>query len=129
VQQPETKFLNVDLDIYNDEPLDELIAAIEKFAIVIARQDTFVTLELPQTKSLDETLRHLANSLSALSPAQKALWNSCKRRVFNIGLEAGHNRQSVFPIAKETIALLADIQGEVEITIYASPEPEKIKAF
>ena len=58
--------------------------------------------------------------IHALPPVGRNIWNQCDCRSFNIGIEGGNEpHAAVFAISSEVVALLAEIQAEISLTIYA----------
>jgi hypothetical protein len=115
------EFLNVDLDLWADAGLEELLGYLAPTVLVLNRTATEATLELNQEYgSLEETAAGFIAVIRSLPPQAMRLWEHCELRRMNIGIQAGMQpHQSSFGLSKETVASLADIQAEVVFTLYA----------
>ena len=116
-----TKFLNVDLDLfYRSEPT-ELLRATKRRTLVVNLANHFATLELwPQPRTAEGAILRFARVVDGLPPSARAQWNCCKKRVLNIGVEAGvEPYQAVFTLPKRALARAVEIRAEIVITVYA----------
>jgi hypothetical protein len=120
-----TQFLNVDLDLHARDGLDDLLDAFGASVIVLQRTNHQLSLEMNQPfssveETLDETLHGWVSLVEKLPPRARELWNQCELKSFNIGIRAGKSpHQACFEISKHTVSLLADIQSEIAVTVYA----------
>jgi hypothetical protein len=119
-----TMFLNVDIDIHAEAGLDELLRTFGSFVLVLNQTEKDASFELAQEYStLDDTLINLIQLVQSLPLEAKNIWNECDFRKFNIGIQCGHGcYETSFPISEKTLTLLASIQAEIAVTIYASLE-------
>jgi hypothetical protein len=118
---PTTEFLNVDLDLRVEDGLDDLLDALGSSVIVLQRTAHQLSLEMDQPfVSLEETILAWVALVEKLPPRARRLWDQCERRSFNIGIQAEMSPdQMCFEMSKHTIMLLAEIQAEFVITVYA----------
>lgn len=114
-----THFLNVDLDLYVAEGMDELLKALQP-AIVISRDGTRATLEVDlQPDSPEDALRRFVKLVDKLSPNKRAIWNKAIAREFNIGVQAGKHPHSMqFTLSNEAVALANSLSASVAFTVY-----------
>ena len=130
----ETRFPNVDLDLYSSRDLQSLIAALGKKVIVLhygRPEKTYEAhFELPIPRSTaDVIIRKFCALIERLPKAERDVWNTAKVRDFNIGIEAGTKPLSCeFPIAAKTIQAVAAVGARVVVTVYAPPLPVSTKA-
>jgi hypothetical protein len=119
-----THFINVDLEIYGKSGIANLIASLEKSVVVLGTNNKFTAMELlGATSDLDKTVAKFCKLIQSLPDDSAAVWNRLKKRVLNIGIQAGEEPKSAnFVISKKTLALAASIGTEIEITVYAPYE-------
>jgi hypothetical protein len=116
-----TAFLNVDIDIRSQSSLDELLEAIEPFALILHRTAEDASFELKEVyESLDETILAAVELVASFSPQARKIWDDCKFRKLNIGIQAGNAPHSAsFSVSNEALSSSASVSYEVEITVYA----------
>jgi hypothetical protein len=116
-----TEFLNIDLDLHGRDGLDDLIDAFGASVFVLQRTAHQLSLEMTDTfPSADETLLGWVSLIERLSPRARGLWDQCELRSFNIGIRAGRSpHQMCFEISRRAVSLVADVQSEIAITVYA----------
>jgi hypothetical protein len=121
-----TKFLNVDLDLRTRHGLEELLTHLEPRAFVLQRTEQFACLELNEdTKSLEETVLGLVELVQSFAPQAREKWNQCDSRTFSIGIQAGSEpQQAHFTLSSKALSLLAGIQADVTLTVYAPYESQ-----
>ena len=90
------RFLNVDLDLYADSELGLLVRALQPEMHVMHERAEFASLELSSgsTPPIDGVLNGIADIVEAISLPAQRVWSSCKRRVMNVGFEAGTGHAS-----------------------------------
>jgi hypothetical protein len=122
-----TRFLNVDLDIYSKGELEPLIKALGGKVIVLysgrERGRYVAHLELGRrTVTANATIRGLCSLISALPPHARKVWDSAATRDFSIGLQAGSKPFSRdFVLGANTVQAVSELAGRVVLTVY-SPE-------
>jgi hypothetical protein len=117
-----TEFLNVDLDIRGDAgDLASFLSSVERSVVVIHHTDRSASLELAQPSvPLEETVMGLVDLIGALEPDARRIWNRLELRSLNVGIQAAAEPHSAsFAISAKAIELLAPLQFEIVITVYA----------
>jgi hypothetical protein len=85
-----TGFLNVDLDISVRSGLDELLQAMGRRVLVLHNTGWQASVELAgNTVSLDQTMLKLAKLVTSLPEEARDIWERCRYRRMNIGIQAG----------------------------------------
>jgi hypothetical protein len=118
-----TEFLNVDLELRSRSGLDELIDAFRATAFVLHHKaNDFVSLELnQQPESIDRAILLFFDSVQLFAPHQRHTWDKCDKRTFDVGIQAGAKpRQTPLRFSQDTLARLAALKAEVNITIYGT---------
>jgi len=122
----ETKFLNVDLDIYARSDLQPLVNALGKKVYELhvgrVRRTYYAHLELDGRgpASPDAAIRRFAALIRALPKAERKRWNDAKMRDFNIGVQSGLEPFSqVFTLEATTVAAAAELNARILFTVYA----------
>ena len=126
-----TGFLNVDLDIYSDEPLDSLVTALGKRVLVAyngrerRRYSTHLSLaRYPRSPS--DAILGLTTLVERLPRGARRLWNEAKAKIFNVGIQGGLTPQCAeFPVSKAAMDALARVGGSITVTVYAAEVPER----
>lgn len=124
IDENETRFLNVDLDILSPAPLEPLVAALGKiFVHDVGREGKRYGAHVALTnhgQSADALTRALVRRVDRLPPVAKKLWKGADSRVFNVGIQAGlepHNHETL--LTSETLRMVARVGGAITITTYA----------
>ena len=117
---PVTRFLNIDLDLHTQSSLDQLLSVLEPSIFVLNKTPRGVTIELNKFyTSPEKTAVKLIGIIQDLPPQARAIWNQCKRRIINIGIQGGKEPyQTQFTLSEKTVALLASIKCEITFTVY-----------
>jgi hypothetical protein len=122
-----TRLLNVDLDIYDTAPLDDLVKAFGRraFPLHVGRERLRygAHLELSRTiKTADQTIRRFVELVKQLPPQAKRRWTRAKVREFNVGVQAAAQPYAeMFPLEAQTIQAAASIDASIGFTIYGAP--------
>jgi hypothetical protein len=129
--QDNTRFLNVDLDIYSSRALDALIAALGKKVLVLfagreGRRHS-AHLELARSgygQSADVIIKGLVKLIKGLPPEASDAWHRATIRQFNVGIQS-QMQPPLFELVLKTstVAEIASIQAELAFTVYA-PNPK-----
>jgi hypothetical protein len=116
-----TEFLNIDLDIRVRSGLDELLKPIARRILVLHKTEQKASIELAgSTASLEATILKFVNLIASLPPQARDIWDRCKYRRMNIGIQAGDEpRAAEFALSRKAVSALASIQSEVVVTVYA----------
>lgn len=119
-----TKFLNVDVELRVQSGIEILIEHLEPLMFVLHQTTQDVCLELnKEGASLEDTIINLIEVIQSLGPQAKTIWDQCDYRVFNIGVQGGHEpHEAYFTISNKAISLLASVRAEITFTVYAPLE-------
>jgi hypothetical protein len=124
VDESETTFLNVDLDIWSKSPLDELVDAFGRKACVLhvgkEGRRYSAHLELAASpRNADQAITRFVGLVEALPRAARALWNRAQIREFNVGIQAGTTPYSYeLRLQPTTLLSLARIDARLGVTVY-----------
>ena len=129
-EDDETRFLNVDLDVFSRSHLEPLVAALGRKVSLNyvggerGRYSAHLALANSHRKDADTLIRALAACVNGLPRAARKLWNEAQSREFNIGIQAGFEPRSYeIRIKTETLALVARLKGRIGVTTYAAERP------
>ena len=121
----ETRFLNVDVDVWSRSDLRPLAAAFGRKILLHyagkerGQQSAHFSLASAHGKSADAIIRRLVTLIEALPRPARQLWNRARRRDFNIGIQAGTEPYShELALKGDTLGLVAGIRGRIVITTY-----------
>ncbi len=127
-RNPTTQFLNVDLDLYAAEPLDQLVAAFGKDVLVLhvgkERRRYSAHLELwTPPRDPDRALRRFVERVGALPAAAKRLWRRAQMREFNVGIQAAAQPHAfVWHASPATLRAVAGVNARIGTTVYGANE-------
>jgi len=123
----ETRFLNVDVDVWSRSDLRPLVAAFGRKVLVhyVGKQrgenSAHFSLASAHGKSADAIIRRLVALIEALPRPARQLWNRARRRDFNIGIQAGIEPYShELALQNATLTLAAGVGGRIVVTTYGS---------
>ena len=130
LEEDETAFLNVDVDVFSKSPLEPLATALANKLSVqyIGRvgRGLFQLHFAPyQAKSANSAVKRIVEVIDSLPSPPRRLWNTAQRRVFDAGFQGGrrpHCRE--FELDQEVVAAVARVGGSMRITIYPAPAIE-----
>jgi len=120
-----TQFLNVDLDIYSRSPLEPFADALRKkaHALYVGRELGLFSAHLEVAgypKNAEVAIRSLASMIEALPSDKRNLWDTARRRDFNIGVQAAHHdRPFEIELEAQTVSAVASLNARIVVTIYA----------
>ena len=122
----DTMFLNVDLDIESEAPLDRIVDAIGDRAAVLfhdrVEQHYRASFEVGDdimTSGVDHTIRKLCDLVEGLPPQARAVWDACYRRVLDIGIQSGPEPQRFLAtVNADTVRRAADAGCAFTVTVY-----------
>ena len=129
----DTRFLNVDLDIYSRTSLAPLVSALGRTVVVLyvgtENRRHSAHLELARTvRTPDALIRRFVRLIERLPRDARRLWNGAQRREFNIGIQAGSRpHASEFRVSPDVIQAAARVGGAIVTTVYA-PIPRRTKS-
>lgn len=122
----ETRFLNVDLDVWSATPLDELAKSFGRqlYPLYVGREGRRHGAHWELARSSDNPdrlIRRFVDAVQRLSPRAKRSWQRATAREFNIGIQAAATPHAVtFPLQPETLAAAASVNARIGVTVYAS---------
>jgi hypothetical protein len=126
------RYLNTDLDLESADDLSLLATALDardifplhaervEDGLFIARFETNDTFDEPEAN----LLAFLA-AIDSLYVPERVVWDSCRVRMFDIGIRSGIEPQWVQQtISSQTLRRIADVGADLRITLYPF-EPTK----
>ena len=126
----ETHFLNVDLELVTRGEVDALLAHWGTLVMLRDSEEDgkrTIWIELEEDhRGVEPTLDAFLSLVESLPVPLQTLWDDCDDHCFNVGVQAGTSPHSeAFVIASSTLRRIADVNAQVEFTVYAaSPTPE-----
>lgn len=122
-------FLNADLEITSDKPLDSLCRevgdrAFNLFCGSVGASKFLASFEIDsntedQRRTPDELIRRFCDLFEGLSHESMTLWNAATSRVIDLGYEANDTPERlVHSISMETMRRLCDLKVEITFTVY-----------
>ena len=126
-----TRFLDVDLEIFSNVPLDPIAEAFgEKVSVLYVGKTEhrysahFELVYDPRRKAPDRIIRGLVRLVERLPKQARRLWDRATAREFNIGIEAaGRSPALELRLQPQTLAAVAAVDGRIVVTVYA---PERL---
>jgi hypothetical protein len=124
--ESETRFLNVDLDIWSRSPLDRLTGAFDKKVCVLhvgrEGRNFAAHLELASLpRDPDRLIRRFVALVENLPRAARRLWNQARIREFNLGVQAGTGPYSYeLRLRPETLRAIARVDARFGVTVYGA---------
>jgi hypothetical protein len=122
----ETKFLNVDLDVWSAVPLDSLVQAFGKHVVVLSagkegrRYGTHLELSV-ESKNADQLLARFVKHIERLPRAARRLWDQARARELNIGIQAASKPHGFeLRLQPETLAAVARVNARIGVTVYGA---------
>ena len=126
LEDDETYFMAVDLDIFSKRRLASLVEALGQNVFVLhegrwgSRYSANVQLADSWNKTADEQIRGLTSLIKALPSPARRLWNSAQAREFNVGIQAAkESRLFELRLPPKTLEAVASVGGRIVITVYA----------
>ena len=126
----DTRFLNVDLDVFSRQPLEALgVAFGSKVSQLYVGRDgrryrAHFELSAANRTSADALIVGLVRLVKSLPRAARTVWNAAYRRDFNIGVQGGFRPRSYeLSLKPETLKLVSSVNARVVLTIYAAEIP------
>ncbi len=131
--KPRTQYLNTDLDLISEHDLTSLVAALEQrgvFALHCTQVDDgkwYSVLEVetnadaPGLENPQATISLFLEAIESLDAAQRAQWDDCSKREFNIGYYCGDERL-IHELRPETIVRMAQAGLALGISLYSQPK-------
>jgi hypothetical protein len=129
-QAANTRFLNVDLEIYSRHDLDPLVNRFGSRVLVLflgkTRGKYSARLEIArQFKTPDSAMRAFCRLANDLPESERNIWDSAAVRSFSIGVEAEVGSPvRDFQVRQDTVKSVSEIGAEIVLTVYA-PAPRR----
>lgn len=128
-----THFLNVDLELKSRADLGLLLAALDKKMVVLhSRKEHgihFASLELYEFSRYvtpETCITRFVKLVRRLPPSARRVWDGALHRRFDIGIQtAAKSGSYAASIAPATVRGVAEVGGEIAITVYAPPVPRR----
>ncbi len=124
-----THFINVDLDLEGDSPLNGFFEFWGDHVFVLHHEGSeergwFCGLELEASDhTAEEAIVGFVQLVERLPADLRERWNTLRKRHIDVGIQAGaHPRSWNFSIAPETLALLSEIGARLVCTVYPVSE-------
>jgi hypothetical protein len=120
----QTRFLNVDLDVWSRFPLDDLVAGLGRSAIALhaGRQGRrhLARFELATASSdPDRLIRRFVSLVSRLPAPARMAWRRAHRRDLNIGIQAERQPHAhAWPLQRRTLQAAASVDAQITLTVY-----------
>ena len=127
VNASDTRFLNIDLDIWARSPLDALTDAFGTRVCVlhVGREGRYFSAHVELAtlpRDPDRLIRRFVALVEDLPRAPRRLWNQARVREFNLGIQAGTNPYSYqLRLEPETLLAMAGVDARFGLTVYAAP--------
>jgi hypothetical protein len=136
-EDEKTHFITVDLDVYSKRRLDALAKGFGEKAMVLhegrwgrrccaffGSYGAVRTPRRPTGPTCDEVIQEWLVLIKRLSPAARRLWRSAESRVFNIGIQAGHDPHALkTQVSARVIRQIEKLRASIVITTYPSEQP------
>ena len=122
----ETQFLNVDLDIWSHAPLDRLVAAFGRKAIVLHTgkegKRYAAHLELASSAAgADDAIRRFTAIVESLPRSSRTTWRQARVRQFNVGVQAGSAPHAhELRLRPSTVEAAGRVGAQIAFTVYAN---------
>jgi hypothetical protein len=126
---PETRFLNIDLELITCGALDLLLAHWSRDVVVLrdsidGRTRTVWLEAVDDVDDAERSLLALLHLIDGLPADLRLLWDSCDDRCFNIGIQAGMSpHASAFSISTGTLTRVTGVMARLNLTVYAPEVP------
>lgn len=119
-----THYLNTDLEIESGEDLTPIVEEFGDDVVCLHNgpwaSHNLAAFELAGlSQDASSCIRGFCALVEGLSPEGRALWNACARRTFDIGFQAGDDRENCQQlIDHDALAQAAAARAHLVITVY-----------
>ena len=121
-----TRFLNVDLDLWSAASLDPLVKAFGRTVLVLysgkegRRYSAHLELATPLADA-DRVIRRFVRLVERLPRTARTLWNRAQTREFNIGVQAEATPLRYdLQLKPETVLAMARVHARLGVTVYGA---------
>ena len=129
----ETRFLNVDLDIWSTQPLEPLVEAMGRRVMVLhvgqegRRQGAHLELARSATgTTADQLIRGFIALVKQLPRTARASWNRANVRSFNVGVQSASRPFSFeVPLEARTLQAIASVNAQLVTTVYGAADDDR----
>ena len=113
-------FLNVDLDLTFDGDISALILALGSSLTEMHRREGFVSFELRDIhpRTADEAIEGYWNLVRSFTPHTRAIWDGCRSRTMNVGVQAPRGQFVEFALSRESLDRLRELGADLGFTVY-----------
>ena len=126
-----TTFLNVDLDIWSETPLERLVHAFGRQVVVLhvgeenGRWGAHVEHVTSGSRGdVDTAIQRLVRIVERLPADVRQVWDGAERREFNVGIQSGATPYaSEFRVEPGTLEAIGRVNGRLAFTIYGAATP------
>jgi hypothetical protein len=131
--ESETRFLNVDVDIWSGSPLNGLADAFGQQVCVLHAgkegRHYGAHLELATLpRDADRLIRRFVTLVERLPRSGRRSWDRARIRVFNVGIQAGTRPYSYeLRLEPETLRAVAKVNARLGFTVYAPSATSEAK--
>jgi len=126
--EQETRFLNVDVDVWSRSSLQAVVDALGTKVLVHhvglegKEYGAHFSHARSYQKDVDTLTRQRAGLVRKLPPLARKAWEKARVRDFNVGIRGGTRPSSCeFAIKADTVKLVAEVGGRIVVTAYAAP--------
>jgi hypothetical protein len=132
VKQNPTRFLNADLEIFSESPLQPLIDEIGERAFLLhggpfsEEFPYMASYEIdhdPESKTPDALILAFCDLISSFSPESRLLWDGARKRVIDLGYEVPPGCERIQDsIPSIALLTMAGLRIDLAWTIYPRDE-------
>jgi hypothetical protein len=130
------EFLNVDLVVFSERPLDLLAQAMEKCGAIVLdcgpfhRGGFWATFEANMDGiEANRTIKAIGRLVGRLPAPARRLFDRAKRREFSIGIQSAKEPHAFdVPVSAQSLAVVTALRGELSITVYSPITAKKLVA-
>jgi copper oxidase (laccase) domain-containing protein len=123
------RFLNVDLEVWSDQPLDLLVATLaDAVDVLFLGQDGdrhLARFELAGSgwqQTAASIVRELVDVMTRLPAPARVLWDTASERRFDFGYETPQS--ATVSLDEATVAAIAKVRGTIAVTLYPDADAE-----
>ena len=122
------QYLNVDLDLESENDISQIVGAFGEYVIVLhhGKLHNYHHASFETTNEMltaDEAINYFCGLVEALPHDVRVIWDSCHKRVLDIGHESGTSPSNFRSELKPTtLQRVAAIGATIIITIYPVPK-------
>ncbi len=126
-----TQYLNTDLVLVSETPLDQLCTEFERTCYILSHEvgedgNWEAIIESSVTGSGDAAvdIAALLRAIAALSPDARRQWKACDRREFDLGFDAGETWTYKHEVPVAQVKRIAAAGCSFVVTIYSAAKSD-----